>query len=230
MNESIQNRLIPTGGTANQFLTRQSDDPNTFDWTTLHAGQGLLLENGTFTIPDYGIYFGLLDQDIQANFFANPIDNFLAAHLDPTIQYDFFSDRPGIDFNKTIVPRDTTNLWYNAQTNGIISQREFPVMDATSQYGTASAKNVIYRPTVSGTTITHLRATDGHDALPDKDITLDQAIPGVDGELTSLVYLHHVERFYFLNNNRVLYSIQLNGSVSRVQITTPFKIPVGSTM
>ena len=233
VNESIQNRLIPTGGTANQFLTRQSDDPNTFDWTTLDAGQGLLLENGTFSIPDEGISYKMLGYDVSQSIFAGPIDNvsITGAHASTT-QYDFYFF-PNTVGHLMLIPRDTTRTYVNISPDGATFNRTWDDSDATSEYGVAvrERSGLWYRPVISGTTITHFRAFGRTTRSPDNDITLETPIPGVDSPDTSFVFSNYNNHFYFLNNNNDIYRIRLDGDVARVQPNIVIGgIPSGLTM
>ena len=225
--DSIQERLLPTGGTANQFLTRQSDDPNTFDWTTLNAGQGLLLENGTFSIPDYGIEYKLLDLNISQFLFQSPLNSSREnIEIDGLNNVDFFlvSNPKESPQTLSVVPRDTSNTFYRFPANNPsnIQTITFPDSVATSEYGTTfiptPGRPAYYRPVVSGTNITTLReyGTTGLRYAEANDITLSTAIPNIDEGVTSFVYSDYFKAFYF-HANGIIYKIDLNGIVTVLQ-------------
>ena len=98
LNESIQNQLVPTGGTTGQVLTKQSNTANDVHWTTVtsgggtyRAGIGLTLNtaNNTFSIGTDQIINSMMQDDSieQSNIWATAnatAGQILSAHTDGT--------------------------------------------------------------------------------------------------------------------------------------------------
>ena len=216
VNESIQNRLIPTGGTANQFLTRQSDDPNTFDWTTLQAGQGLLLENGTFTIPDYAITSKLLDQDIGSFIFQTPLRNSEDIELSGLDNVHIVRRGEPHAPQFIIFPRDSSRSAYTLDTSGDVSEFSVDYTGASPEFGVAIRNDfggLVYVPILDGNALTRLRPYAGNAQQSQLDIILKTRITGLNSQNTSLTY-NELHKFFYFSDGDSIYSISLDGDVT----------------
>ena len=85
---------------------------------------------------------------------------------------------------------------------------------SSSQYGVTYNKTTqrLYRPAISGTTVTGLLAydTDGNRESGD-DITISIAIPNINTIRTSLTYNEYANAYYFLSNT-IIYKIAPDGT------------------
>ena len=214
-------------GTNRQILSLDGTD---FTWvnvptdtdTTYTAGQGLALSNSNeFSIPDEAITYPLLPTRIRNFIFQAPVEHSAA---DLTLS--------GLDESHLVrisnvvlasIPRGSTNeidfIGYDGRdVEGIV----FGDSDSTSEYGVTynTSNSRFYRPTVSGTTITHLRAYNvGGGRETGEDITLNTAIPDIDDIRTSLVYNIYVDAFYFLSGNKI-YHIDFDGNINAILTKT----------
>ena len=220
--DSIQGALVPTGGSTNQVLAKQSGNDHDLYWrndadTPYTAGQGLTLSDSReFSIPNDELTYGLMSKQIRNYLFQAPLP-----HSSADIAIEDLDEAQLISISENligIIPRaegaDGNNVTYVGLDGRETVTVTLADSDSSSQFGVAFDKNRdrLYRPTISSNTVTHLRAYSSNGSRhTGDDITLDTAIPNTDTIRTSVTYSEFADAFYFLSANKI-YKIELDGT------------------